>query len=179
MQKNLIETVMGAVVLAIAGGFMVFAYEGSQMRVQDGYGVKAKFTNATGLALGSDVRIGGVKVGTVTDLSLDPESYEAISTMQVARNIKIPTDSTAAVSSSGLLGEKFVQITPGADEKMLENNGMIKFTQSSVSLEELIGKFMFSGGGVSKNGQPPASAPEAAPPPATEAPAAGAPTAVN
>lgn len=146
--SNLIESIIGAIVLLIAGGFLVFAYEGSQMRVEDGYRVTASFENATGIALGSDVRIGGIKIGAVSDMGLNPETYRAIATMQISQTTKIPKDSSAAIVSSGLLGDKFIEIIPGADDKMLEGGGEIQYTQSSVSLEQLIGKFMFSGGGV-------------------------------
>lgn len=150
MKKNLLETLMGAIVLIVAGVFLVFAYEGSQLKVEAGYGVSAKFTNATGIALGSDIRVGGIKVGVVSGMELDTETYEAIVKMQIRQNTKLPKDSSAAIASAGLLGEKFIQLTPGSDEKMLADGGKIQFTQSSVSLEELIGKFMFSGGGVDK-----------------------------
>lgn len=148
MQRNVIETVLGAVVLTIAAGFMVFAYEGSQVKVEDGYPIKARFDNITGINTGSDVRIGGIKIGVVSGLDLDNETYQAVATLQIRNQTKLPTDSSAAIASSGLLGDKFVQITPGADEAMLEKNGMITYTQSSISLEELIGKFVFSSGGV-------------------------------
>lgn len=161
-KKNLLETLMGAVVLIVAGAFLVFAYEGSQLRVEEGYTVSAKFSNATGIALGSDVRVGGIKVGVVSDLGLDPQTYEAVLKLQIRKNTLMPVDSSASISSSGLLGEKFVSLTPGADEKMLTEGGKIQFTQSSVSLEELIGKFMFSGGGVDKNGKDKDAAPGAA-----------------
>lgn len=151
MQKNIIETLMGAVVLIVAVVFFVFAYQGSGMRIENGYKISAKFNNASGIALGSDIRIGGIKIGTVSDLSLDGESYEAIVSMQVRNATKLPKDSSAAVVSSGLLGEKFIQITPGGEEKMLKDGDKIEFTQSAVNLEEMIGKFMFSGGGVDKN----------------------------
>ncbi|MBY0407894.1 MAG: outer membrane lipid asymmetry maintenance protein MlaD [Rickettsiales bacterium] len=152
-KKNLLETIMGAVVLIAAAVFLVFAYEGSQLRVEEGYEVSAKFSNATGIALGSDVRVGGIKVGVVSGLDLDPQTYEAVLKIQIRNGTKMPEDSSASIVSSGLLGEKFIQLTPGADEKMLAEGGKIQFTQSSVSLEELIGKFMFSGGGVDKGGE--------------------------
>lgn len=151
MQKNVIETITGAVVLATAAIFLVYASEHSQINVDDGYKLNAHFSNATGLATGSDVRVGGVKIGVVSGMSLDPETYQAVVMMEIKPEIKIPADSSAAIASSGLLGDKFVALEPGGDEKMLEPGGKIEFTQSSVSLEEMIGKFMFSGGGVDKN----------------------------
>lgn len=157
MQKNILETLMGAIVLMVAGGFLVFAYEGSQMKVEDGYKVSGSFENASGIGLGSDVRIGGVKVGVVSDLNLDPKTYKAVVLMQVRNQTQLPKDSSAAIVSSGLLGEKYIQITPGGEDAVLADGGVIKFTQSSVNLEELIGKFMFSGGGVDKEDKPTAT----------------------
>ena len=151
MQKNILETIMGAVVLIVAGAFLVFAYEGSQVRVEDGYKVNGKFSNATGISLGSDVRVGGIKVGVVSNMALDPETYEAVISMQIRKATKLPKDSSAAIVSSGLLGDKFIALTPGGDDAMLVDGGAIEYTQSSVNLEELIGKFMFSGGGVDKD----------------------------
>lgn len=151
MQKNILETIMGAIVLVVAGAFLAFAYRGSDVRVEDGYTISSKFANASGIALGSDVRIGGIKVGVVSDMVLDPTTYEAIVFMQIRHATQLPKDSSAAIVSSGLLGDKFVQITPGGDEAMLADGGKIEFSQSAVNLEELIGKFVFSGGGVDKD----------------------------
>lgn len=151
MQKNIIETLTGAVVLVVAGVFFVFAYQGSGMRIESGYLVKANFTNISGITLGSDVRIGGVKIGTVSDLSLDTNTYEAVLSMNIRSSTTLPKDSSASIVSNGLLGEKFVQITPGGEEKTLKDGDKIEFTQSAINLEELIGKFMFSGGGVDKD----------------------------
>lgn len=150
MQKNILETIMGAVVLIVAGTFLAFAYKGSEMRVEDGYTVRANFSNASGITLGSDVRVGGVKVGVVSELGLDPETYEAVLHMQIGNSTRLPKDSSASIVSSGLLGEKYIQIAPGGDDKMLAAGDKISFTQSAVNLEELIGKFVFSGGGVDK-----------------------------
>ncbi|MFO0388613.1 MAG: outer membrane lipid asymmetry maintenance protein MlaD [Alphaproteobacteria bacterium] len=150
MQKNVLETLMGAVVLAVAGGFLFFAYKGSEVQVVDGYSIHANFSNISGINLGSDVRIGGIKVGTVTDLGLDAETYDAVAKMNIKNGTVIPKDSTASIVSSGLLGDKYIQISPGGDDVMLASGDKIDYTQSSVNLEELIGKFMFSGGGVDK-----------------------------
>jgi phospholipid/cholesterol/gamma-HCH transport system substrate-binding protein len=161
MGKNLFETLMGALVLAVAIGFMSFAYQSSNLKTVEGYPLKAKFDTVAGIGLGSDIRIGGIKVGVVSDMILDQKSYKAVITFQIKNGTKIPADSSAAVVSDGLLGSKYVKIEPGADDKMLAANESITFTQSAVNLEELIGKMVFSGGGVDKNGgkTPPASAP--------------------
>lgn len=148
MQKNILETLMGAVVLVVAVAFLAIAYEGSQMRVGGGYHVNANFANASGISLGSDIRIGGIKVGVVSDLVLDAQTYDAVVHMQIHHDTKVPADSSASIVSSGLLGEKYIQLTPGGDDKMLVEGETIEFTQSAINLEEMIGKFMFSGGGV-------------------------------
>lgn len=152
MSRNAVETVMGAVVLLVAGGFLAFAYNSSNLRPSEGYKVSAKFQNVTGLGIGSDVKIGGIKIGTVSGQSLDPQTFQAIIEMSLRRDIKLPDDSTASVSSEGLLGGKFVDIVPGGSETELSEGGQIRFTQSSVNLEELIGKMVFSGGGVDDKG---------------------------
>ena len=149
MSNNVIETVMGAVVLTVAGGFLYFAYQNSNVKSVDGYEVKAGFSSVSGVGMGSEVRIGGIKVGVIESLDLDPKTFEAVVTMRIKEEIKLPKDSSAAVQSSSLLGEKFLSIEPGADEEMLKDGESIAYTQASVNLEEMIGKFVFSGGGVS------------------------------
>lgn len=143
MGRSMFETLMGALVLAVAGGFMAFAYEGSNLRPVEGYPLKAKFSTVAGIGLGTDVRIGGIKVGVVSDMMLDSTTYEAVLTLQLKQNIKVPADTIAAVVSDGLLGSKYVKLDPGAEDKMLAANGVIAHTQSSVNLEELIGKMAF------------------------------------
>lgn len=148
MSRSLIETVMGAVVLIVALIFVYFVYDKRTVAAGDGYDIVASFDNITGVSPGSDVRIGGVKVGTVTALSLNNQTYRPQATLRLRPDLKLPDDSSASITSEGLLGGKFVQLTPGADEQMLEAGGEIRYTQSAVNLEEMIGKFMFSGGGV-------------------------------
>lgn len=152
MANNAIETVMGAVVLAVAGGFLYFAYNNSNVKHIDGYSVTADFSNIAGISVGSDVRIGGIKVGVVEAVDLDPKSYEAIARLRVQDNVKLPKDSSAAVQSTGLIGDKFVSLEPGGDDAMMKDGDRIAITQSSVSIEEMIGKFVFSGGGADKGG---------------------------
>ena len=148
MARNLIETVMGAVVLVVAAGFLVFAYKQAAVKDIDGYTIDAVFSDVSGIDPGSEVRIGGMKVGVVEGLKLDPLTFQASVSLQIKDAVKIPKDSSAAIVSSGLLGDKFIKLEPGGDEKNMEDGDTIFFTQSSISFEELIGKFVFSGGGV-------------------------------
>jgi phospholipid/cholesterol/gamma-HCH transport system substrate-binding protein len=151
MANNAIETVMGAVVLAVAGGFLYFAYDKSNVKPVDGYTLTAGFSNISGIAPGSAVRIGGIKVGVIENLTLDATSYQAIATLRIEDRVKLPRDSSAAIQSTGLIGEKFLAIEPGGEEDLLKTGDKIAFTQPSVSLEEMIGKFVFSGGGADKD----------------------------
>lgn len=145
MKRNLIETLMGALVLILAAGFIFFAYQGAGIGIKkDGYHVTAKFERADGLALGSDVRVGGIKIGSVVKQSLDPVNYLAQIEMQIDKKIKLPKDSSAQIVSDGLLGSKYVSLVPGGEEEMLLDGGQIMITQSSVNLETLIGKMIFS-----------------------------------
>ncbi|MBT3702365.1 MAG: outer membrane lipid asymmetry maintenance protein MlaD, partial [Alphaproteobacteria bacterium] len=109
-----------------------------------GYEVVARFERIDGLSAGSDVRMSGIKVGTITDQSLDTEDYLAVVRMSIDPAVLLPEDSSAEVVSDGLLGSKYMSLVPGGADDMIEPGGEIKFTQSSVSLEALIGKFMFS-----------------------------------
>jgi phospholipid/cholesterol/gamma-HCH transport system substrate-binding protein len=152
MANNAIETVMGAVVLAVAGGFLYFAYHNGNVRPIEGYAVSARFSNVAGIGTGSEVRVGGIKVGTIEHLDLDPKTYQAVATMRIEDRVKLPKDSSAAIQSAGLLGDKFVTISPGGEETNLKDGDHIQYTQSSVNIEEMIGKFVFSGGGADKGG---------------------------
>lgn len=156
MANNAIETVMGAVVLAVAGGFLAFAYNNGNVKPIEGYSVSAAFANISGITPGSSVRVGGIKIGVVESLTLDPKTFQAIAKLRVSKEIPLPKDSSAAIQSTGLIGEKFLAIEPGGDDQNLAEGDQIAFTQSSVSLEEMIGKFVFSGGGADKSGKPPA-----------------------
>ena len=143
MSRSLVETLLGAAVLAVAVGFIVFAYTRSGVATVSGYEVSAAFSRVDGIANGSDVRIGGIKVGTVSGRELEPETYRAVLRMSIDETVQLPTDSTAAVVSDGLLGGKFIDLQPGAEEALLADGGRISYTQSSLLLEELIGKFAF------------------------------------
>ena len=144
MRANLIEVVMGAVVIVVAVLFITFAYSSSQIQPVQGYNISAKFDRIDGIIRGSDVKMSGVKVGTITDIALDPETYLAIVTLTLNPNVHIPTDTSAEIVGDGLLGSKFLALVPGGEEDMIPEGGEIKHTQSSVSLEALIGKFIYN-----------------------------------
>ena len=105
--------------------------------------MSAAFNRVDGIANGSDVRIGGIKVGTVIERTLEPETYRAVLRMSIDETVELPLDTTAAVVSDGLLGGKFIDLQPGAEETLIADGGRIAYTQSSLLLEELIGKFAF------------------------------------
>ncbi|HEY5608566.1 MAG TPA: outer membrane lipid asymmetry maintenance protein MlaD [Alphaproteobacteria bacterium] len=144
MRKNQVETVMGAVVIAIAVIFLVFAYTTADIRRVQGYHVSMRFDRVDGLRLGTDVRMSGIKIGSVTQQVLDPQTYLAVVTASIDPSVKLPEDSSAAISSDGLLGEKYLAIVPGASDKMLPAGGEIEHTQGSVDLIGLVGRLMFS-----------------------------------
>jgi len=172
MRGNVIETVMGAVVLVVAALFLVFAYKTSQLREVSGYQLSADFERADGIRQGGDVRISGVKVGSILSERLDPKTFLADVRISVDPSIKLPDDTVAEIISAGLLGDKYLSLVPGGSDKIIPPGGKIKYTQSSVSLENLLGQMIFSGPGGKKpeGGEPPAN-PSGGTPGAVPAPA--------
>ncbi|HEY1799120.1 MAG TPA: outer membrane lipid asymmetry maintenance protein MlaD [Stellaceae bacterium] len=160
----MIEAVMGAVVLIVAAVFLVFAYDTSQVRAVTGYSLSADFQRIDGINAGGDVRISGIKVGSVVSESLDPKTYLASIKMSIDPKVLLPDDTVAEIVSAGLLGDKYVSLVPGGSDKMIPAGGTIKYTQASVSLENLIGQTIFSppgkkpgeGGDKGDPGKPPA-----------------------
>jgi phospholipid/cholesterol/gamma-HCH transport system substrate-binding protein len=142
--RNLSELVAGAAVLLVAAGFLGYAVANTGRTSMGGTVLHAKFERADGLATGSDIRIGGVKVGSVTGTRVDPESFQAVVSFTVQSNLKLPKDTSAEITSDGLLGGKFITLVPGGDAKTLADGGEVTITQSAVSLEQLLGKFIFS-----------------------------------
>jgi len=153
MKGNVIETVMGAVVLVVAALFLFFAYNTSQLRSVKGYELNANFEHIDGIRDGSDVRISGIKVGSVLSTTLDPKTFLAAVKMSVEPDVKLPDDTVAEIVSSSLLGDKYMSLVPGGSDKDILPGGQIKYTQSSVSLEHLIGQMMFSPPGGKKPGE--------------------------
>ncbi len=143
MKNNLFEVIVGTFVLLSAIYFFIFSFKQSNIATGDSYKIIAEFDNIGDIGNGSDVKISGVKIGTVDTQSLNSQTYRALLTLNINNEIELPADSSAKIMSASLLGGKFISIEPGADEEILENGDAIIFTQSSVNFEDLLGKFMF------------------------------------
>ncbi|MCW5774425.1 MAG: outer membrane lipid asymmetry maintenance protein MlaD [Rhodospirillaceae bacterium] len=143
MSRRFAETAVGALVLAIAVWFLVFAYNSGDFRPVSGYSLTAKFSSVGGLAPGNDVRIGGVKVGSVLDQRIDPKDFRAVVVFSVRSDLKLPDDTVAAITSDGLLGGKYLRIEPGHGKSMLAAGAALKTTRDALSLEDLLGRAIF------------------------------------
>ncbi len=120
MANSVAEAVIGAVVLVTAAGFVVYAGQSRGMRLSAGsYPLVASFRSAEGISVGTDVRVAGINVGSVTGLDLDPKSFEAHATFSVRDDLKLPDDSDVKIASESLLGGNYVEISPGASETTL------------------------------------------------------------
>lgn len=143
MNKKPVETIMGIVVVIVAAFFLFFAYKVSDLQVVKGYDISAKFLKVGGLNVGSDVRINGIKVGSVIGLKLDEADYIADVTMSIMPNIKLPKDSVALIVGDGLMGDKFIKIEPGKSQDMLKNGDVIANTKDFKTLEDMVGEIIF------------------------------------
>ena len=143
MKRNVIESVLGGVVLLVAGLFLVFAYLGSDIRSIQGYEVTAKFNAIDGLTVGSDVRIGGVKVGSVIEQTIDTKDFRAVVKLAILSDVSLPSDTLASVTSAGLLGNKYIKLEPGGAKENIAGGAEIKRTKDVISMEELLGKVIF------------------------------------
>ncbi len=144
MKRNVIETVLGAVVLLVAVVFLGFSYSSANVGDVSGYNITADFTGIGGLNIGDPVQISGVKIGTVSKIELKPDDYKARVTMEIDDKVKLSDDTSAFISSASLLGGKYMELQPGGSEEMLAPGGHIQFTQAPQNLEQLLGKFIFS-----------------------------------
>ncbi|WP_112324167.1 outer membrane lipid asymmetry maintenance protein MlaD [Oceanibium sediminis] len=148
MANSVTETLLGAGVLIAAGGFLLFANQTAGLTGGGSVGhyqVRANFLSAEGVSVGSDVRMAGVKIGTVTQMDLNPDTYFAELSVSVRDDIKLPDDSDIKIASEGLLGGSYVELTPGGSEFMLADGDEVLNTQSSISFLNLMLKFVTDG----------------------------------
>ncbi|HEY6717762.1 MAG TPA: outer membrane lipid asymmetry maintenance protein MlaD [Reyranella sp.] len=147
MGRNIVETIVGALVLLVAGVFVFYAFAKSDRSGPNGYEVSARFDRIDGLKRGADVTVSGVKIGSVTGFDLDRKTYQAVVRMMVSSSVELPLDTNAKIVSESLLGGMVVVLEPGGDKKMIPAGGEIDKTQGAVPLSELIAKFMFGSTG--------------------------------
>ncbi len=143
MKDNLLEIIVGSLVLLFAGAFVIFSISITGYQ-QKGRIFNAEFGNIGGLKVGDDVMIAGVKVGEVSSNHLNNETYLAVIRLNLDKNIMVPEDSLARISTSSLLGGQYVEIIPGVSDNMLSESDTIYNTRDPVSLTDLLGKAVFS-----------------------------------
>jgi phospholipid/cholesterol/gamma-HCH transport system substrate-binding protein len=144
MSNNFVEALIGALVLVVAGSFIFYTYSRTDIGSVDGYVLTASFDKIDGLDVGGDVRLAGIKVGSVTKQFINKETFRAIVTFTVQNGIKLPTDTMAVISSEGLLGGNYLSLSPGGMDEFLEAGDEVYDTQGSIDLMSLLGKAVFS-----------------------------------
>ena len=155
-QSNAAEVLTGAAVILVALAFLGLTYLRTGTGSLSGYEVLAKLPKVDGLGIGTDVRISGIKIGSVTDLTLDPNNFLVTVHMNLRSDIKLPTDSSMIITASGVLGSQYLSITPGGDDTVIAPGGMITEVQAANSndLMSLAGRYM--GGSSGAPAKPPA-----------------------
>jgi phospholipid/cholesterol/gamma-HCH transport system substrate-binding protein len=156
MKNSTVETLMGAFVVVVALGFLLFAYNSSGRSAQaGGYTITADFDNVEGLNTGSDVRMAGIRIGSVIGQKLNPENYQAQIVMSIDPSVKLAEDTSAKITAEGLLGSKFVALEPGGASTLLADGGVISYTQGAVDIWSLISQAMFDRAGTKQQEQTP------------------------
>ena len=149
MQRQTIETLLGAAVLLIGIGFITIAFSSSGVSTSQGYRLIAEFDDASGVQTGTEVRMSGIRVGQVTGKRLDQEFYLAVVTMELDPNLALPSDSFACILPNGLLGTSMVWIDPGEESASIESGGRIERTRGASNVVDVIGRSIFVGDGSS------------------------------
>jgi phospholipid/cholesterol/gamma-HCH transport system substrate-binding protein len=147
MRDQIAETLVGAVVLAIAAVFLGYSLTAAERTGGGGYPLMARFGSVDGLATGADVRLSGVKVGSVSGIRLDPATYNAVVDFTVAHGVQIPSDSSASLKNEGLLGGVFLEIQPGGETEALAPGGEIEYGQGAIDVIRLLSEFVTGRGG--------------------------------
>ena len=143
MKKNPVETILGFCVLIFTGFFLFFVASRIDTKKIEGYTVSANFLKIGGLSVGSDVRISGIKVGSVISTSLNKDDYTADVYLNIDSNIQLPIDTVAAIADVGIMGDKYVRLEPGKSQAVLQNGDKIINTKNYKSLEDNVSEFIF------------------------------------
>lgn len=145
MGSRIVETLVGTLVLFVGGFFLAYAYTTVGMSgAGSTYGIAASFDRVDGLSVGSDVRMSGIKIGTVTEQILDPETFLARVELSIDKSIDLPEDTSAKVASDGLLGGAYISLEAGGSMDLMAEGDEIEFTQGSIDLMALVGQAIFS-----------------------------------
>ncbi len=143
MQRNVLETIMGAVVLLAAAAFLYVIYSGSGVKeTRGGYDLTIRLDSGGSVLPGTEVRAAGVKIGTVVSQEFDAEAFQAVLVLNIDGRVKLPTDSSAIITSDGLLGNNYILLEPGSDDTLMKNGDRIEHAQGAVNLADLINKFV-------------------------------------
>jgi phospholipid/cholesterol/gamma-HCH transport system substrate-binding protein len=145
MAENRAEVLAGFGIVALALGFLAYSGVGQIGNAAATYDLTASFRSANGIGVGTDVRLAGVKVGTISDMALNPQTFFADVVVTLDKSVQLPTDTAILISSEGLLGGNFIELVPGGAEEILAEGEQIEDTQSSVSLINLLMKFVSGG----------------------------------
>lgn len=144
MKRSIPETLLGALVIIVAALFVSYTIKAADVSQVDGYTVMADFSGIGSLKAGDSVRISGVKVGTVEKVDLLEDTYLARVHLNIRSQYQLPYDTAALISSESLMGGQYLALEPGGDPEMIEDGGMIEYTQAPQNLEQLLGQFIFS-----------------------------------
>ena len=143
MSRNPVETILGFCVLFFAVLFLFFASTHVNVKTVDGYPLQAAFTKVGGLEMGADVRINGIKVGSVVKIELDKNTYQALIEMMIKDDVRLPIDTTAVIADSGIMGDKYIRLEPGKSLEKLQSNSRMMKTKPYKSLEDNVREFIF------------------------------------
>ena len=142
LPRPVVERLIGAAVVTFAALIIAFVYRGSGIEAINGYTVTAKFDRIEGIRVGTDVRMSGIKIGAVLSQTLEPVTYRAVLLLGIDKSVKLPVDTIAKITTEGLLGNKYVELEVGAEDKLLQQGDQITHTQSSIDLEDLISRYV-------------------------------------
>lgn len=142
--NNLMETLVGAIVLTLAAIFVFYGYNMANVAPRGGYVLTAEFDRVDGLSVGSDIRLSGIKVGTVVGQKLNPETFYAELELAINSDISLPDDTSAKITMEGLLGGNYIALTPGGSEDILVAGDELVYTQGSIDLIGLVSQALFT-----------------------------------
>lgn len=142
LKRETREILTGAATLVVLAVIFVFSYASDRLAAASGYDLIARFRNIDGLGIGSDVRLAGIRVGSVNEQRFDASNRQAVVTLRINSGVEVPTDSAAMIISQGILGSKFMRIEPGGDEMYFQDGDEFEYVQNSVILEDVLEKLI-------------------------------------